>query len=224
MKPNVALVVITDGRGKYLEQTVPSFRAACDFPFYKTILVDDSGDAEFHYRADELVKPDLSALHQRRMGGAAAIRSAWRLLRSLPVDYVFHLEDDWTFPCRVPVAEMVGLLDADSSLANVVLRRQSWGLEPVGGYIAADPDGFTQHYRTVDGTQVPYLVHNKGFWLNPGVYRADVVNMGWPAGGHEHHFSARVAQRGYRFAVYGTADDAPRCLHIGSERSRAWTW
>ena len=215
-----ALVVITDGRSDYLERTWESFSRLCDYDFHTTILVDDSGSKRNNAAAAELVNPDHAVFHGRRMGGAASIRSAWHALREIDVEYVFHLEDDWTFLGSVPVGPMIDILDADDDLANVVLRRQPWGTEGPGGYIAANPAAFTA--ITVNGHD--YMRHSLGFWLNPGVYRRAVTGHRWPANGHEHDFTARLTPLGYRFAVYGKPSDPPRCWHIGNERSASWTW
>lgn len=225
---NVALVVITDGRGEYLEQTVASFRERCDYPFATTVLVDDSADDEYDAHARSLVQPTVTVFHDRRCGGASAVQSAWRALqresaRLDGLDYVFHLEDDWTFPGPVPVQGMIDVLEADPWLANIVLRRQPAPMEPSGGYIGANPALFDQRASTGEHVEL-YLEHKQGFWLNPCVYPYRVTFTEWPDNGHEHHYSARLLSMGYRFAVYGTHADPPRCWHIGVQRSNAWTW
>ena len=112
------------------------------------------------------------------------------------------------------------ILDGDPNLANVVLRRQPVGAEGPGGYVGDDPQAHTLHYYRAN----PYMVHTRGFWLNPCLYRTEVVADGWPPHGHEHDFTQQLRKDGYRFAVYGSHADAPLVTHIGDRRADAWTW
>jgi hypothetical protein len=222
----VALVIISDGRG-YLAESIPSLIEHADPSwFFTCLVVNDSGSPECEH-ADEARRRlgewhgDAYQLnHPRRYGGAASISTAWTFALHNRADYVFHLEEDFTFTARIPLPEMLSVLKGDPNLANVVLRRGPHGCEGPGGYVGDDPKAHVQHFR--DG--VPYLVHDKGFWLSPGVYSSSIAARGWPEHGHEHDFSEKLRADGYRFAVYGTHDDPPRVTHIGDRRAAAWTW
>lgn len=213
-----ALVVISDGRG-YLKQSIPSLIENADpDSFTSCVMVCDDPDDEVQHRYAILLEewlgfPPHQIQHETRRGGAAAIQSAWANVSPF-AEYVFHLEEDWTFPEQIPLPEMVRILDKNPDLTNVILRRQPWGDEGPGGYIGDDPAAFE--------ARSDHLVHTKGFWLNPGLYRSTVCELGWPDGGHEHDFTATLC--GPQFAVYGSHDDPPRCHHIGDERSPSWTW
>lgn len=221
----VALVVISDGRG-YLAESIPSLIANAKPEWFSSAVVIEDGDMTDHAtRAIQLLGDWLSfpvtmRTHPGRLGGAASIRSAWECIAPALPDYVFHLEEDFTFRGRIPLPEMIAVLKEDPNLANMVLRRGPHGAEGPGGYIGDDPQAHVQHLR--DG--IRYLVHDKGFWLNPCVYPASIAARGWPEHGHEHDFSAKLKADGYRFAVYGTHDDPPRVTHIGDRRAAAWTW
>lgn len=223
----VALVVISDGRG-YLAESIPSLIANAKPEWFSSaVVIDDSGDLtspHSHTAAQALGEwmgyPKLTLKRNGgRFGGAASIQITWDSLWS-GTDYVFHLEEDFTFRGRIPLPEMVSVLKEDPNLANMVLRRGPHGAEGPGGYIGDDPQAHVQHLR--DG--IRYMVHDKGFWLNPCVYPASIAARGWPEHGHEHDFSAKLRADGYRFAVYGTHDDPPRVTHIGDRRAAAWTW
>lgn len=189
---NVALLVITD-RPAYLRRTLESFSTQVGFDFSDYIVIDDQ---------------------DHKLGGAGAIRAGWEQVRATDAEFVFHLEDDWTFPLEVDVAEMVNILAANPDLANVVLRRQPSPHDPPAGYI-------DDTYLPRDG----FMEHRNGFWLNPCVYRRSIVeNFDWPIGGHEHHFSALLLRHGYSFAMLGAREDPPRCWHIGDERAPGSHW
>lgn len=224
---STALIVISDGRG-YLSESIPSLIGyARPEWFNAAVIVDDSGDEwnDHATRAAHELNEWLGfgvALkrHNNRQGGAAAISTAWSWLGRTRAKYAFHVEEDFTFAERIPLPEMRTALDANPLLANVVLRRQPVGLEGPGGYVGDDSAAHTLHVSR----GVSYLVHDRGFWLNPCLYRADITADGWPEHGHEHDFTAQVRAKGYRFGVFGTHDDEPRCTHIGDRRSIAWTW
>lgn len=214
---NVALLYVTSGRTKYLERCVESLQACVPYDWCNVVLSDDSATPADLDAAVRITGADVVNSHARKVGGAGNIDSAWRCINHLgEVDYVFHVEEDWLFLQPVDIDEMIGVLEDDPWLANLVLRRQPWGGEGPGGYIGDDPAGFTD--------QGGWLRHTKGFWLNPCLYPIRVTFGGWPKGGHEHHFSARVLSEGYHFGVLGGHDDAPRVWHIGDERAASWTW
>ncbi len=214
---DVALCVITNRGFKYLPRMMRSLQAQVGYPWSHRVVVDDAGGLRpYDFEGFDYIG------HDTPLGGAAAINAAWHHLEHLPhsPDYVFHVEEDWTFPARVDVDEMVAILEADHWLAQVALRRQPAAGEGPGGYIGDDPGGFTQAHLG----ESPYLVHRKGFWLNPCLYPLRVTYGGWPDHGHEHHFTRRLIDEGYHFGILGTHDDAPRVEHIGYDRAGQWQW
>lgn len=223
------LLVISDGRG-YLRESIPSLIANADPGWFtKAQVLEDGPRTGYLDEAADLLNewgvPTLPVSAGFRHGGAKMIQAGWwqTLNSHPPADYVFHLEEDWTFNGPVPLPGMIEVLtERTTDCANVALRRQPWGAEGPGGYIGDDPESFTEYSAVVhdDG----FLAHRKGFWLNPCVYRREIMELGWPDNGHEHDFTARCLDAGYSFAVYGTKDDPPRVTHIGNERSPSWTW
>ena len=212
---SVALVFITDGRRPYFERCLATIdRLRCDWA--TTVVVDDSADPAHHDWVADHVDHDVYVRHDRRMGGAQAVRTAWSTVARLDVDHVFHVEEDFTFPVPVDIKPMVDVLEGDDRLAELVLRRQPWGGEGPGGYIGDNPAAFMDR----DG----WLMHRLGFWLNPCLYPVAVTRVGWPAHGHEMHYTKRLSAAGWHFGVWGSRTDPPRCWHVGSSRHESWTW
>lgn len=210
---NVVLLVVTDGRRDLLERTAVSFRENCDWPFTATVVADDSGDFAYTAWAGRVFDADTTVCGPRA-GGAGNINRAWDHINHLhEMDYVFHLEDDWTFCRPVDVEAMAEPLRRDPWLAQMVLRRQPWGGEGPNGYIDAS-------YTDRDG----YMEHDNGFWLNPCLYPAHLCYGGWPSGGHEHDMTRRLSRQGFHFGVWGRRDDPPAVWHIGTRRSEGWCW
>ena len=212
----IGCLIITDGRGEYLEQMWGSLQ--WDGPdLFPTVLVDDSGDDEYGRFAHELIGPDIFVHHSHRRGLAGAIQSGWNALGD--VDYILHLEEDFTFPDPIPLVDMLNLLHQDPNLAQVCLKRNA-ALTPVeqtfGGFIEANPDLYTEHDNP---TGPPVTLHHECFSFNPCLYPAWVRDGG---AGVEADVTKRLTDGFYHFGIYGRKFDPPRCVHIGDRRSNGW--
>lgn len=99
--------------------------------------------------------------HDHHLGMAGAVREAWTWAVDLDVDFLFHVEEDFTFNERVDIAGMAALLDAYPRLAQIVLKRQPWNEQEhaAGGIIEANPDAYRQ--------QAGFVEHREIFSLNP---------------------------------------------------------
>jgi hypothetical protein len=208
---SVALVVVTDGRYRYLERMLESLVEHVLYPFGLIRVVDDSGNVEGpRFPAGwDVVR------HQPRLGLAAAVQSAWAGLPA-DVEFVFHVEEDFVFTEPVDIDGMAMLLKEHGRLAQLVLKRQAWSPPEVaaGGIIETAPD----EYRQRDG----WVEHTRIFSLNPCLIPRAVVDAGWPDG-NEAEMTARLVAGGWSFGFWGRRDDPPRVLHIGAQRSAGWT-
>lgn len=206
---NVTLLVITDGRWDYLRRTLVSAARHLEYPFADLILVDDSGHAEGP-------APDGFRIvkNPERLGLAGAIQAGWDALAP-DTDCVFHLEDDFTFPQSVPVADMIDRLWHNADLAQVALLRQPWSAaeHAAGSIYATDPAAYQEAFGLV--------WQSKLFTFNPCVYPAIVTHDG---AGLEADITDRLVADGYQFAYYGGLGDPPRCIHIGNRRSEGYKW
>lgn len=205
----VGLLIITDGRGEYLEQMNASIGSLMDIN--RVVVVDDSGDPEYAEWANNLIAPDLLVSHPKRMGLAQSIQTGWDNLTD--VDYVLHVEEDFTFPQPIPLDKMIAFLEEDPRLAQVCLKRQPWSPEEVafGGFMEAHPE----NYHDQDGI----VLQTQCFSFNPCVYPARIMEFG---AGLEADLTTRLLAAGYYFGYYGRTVDPPRCFHIGARRSPSW--
>lgn len=211
--PRVALLTISD-RPDLLEATLESLAAALD---------RDAGDLlgafTGHVHVDD---------RDHRLGFAGAIREGWRRLRELSwaevPAYVLHVEDDWRFDQRVPLARMAELLDWRPNVAQVALLRGPVNdtERAAGGLVEQWPREYRQGYLADpfagDLNPLPYLEHGLYFTTNPSLYRMSLVNAhDWPTGaGSERRFTERLLNAGYRFACLGNGD--PWVTHTGDDR------
>jgi hypothetical protein len=206
--PRIALMVVTDGRWDYLEQTLDSARQMLRGSFVSATLCNDAG----HGTAPEFVK-DFDVISGPRLGLAGNIQRGWDHITDY--DHLLHLEDDFTFPAPVDVAGMVAHLEADPTLAQVALLRQPWSPEEqqAGSIYATDPASYSECSGLV--------VHSKLFTFNPCVYPRWVTGIG---AGLESEVTAELLAAGAHFAYLGSLDDPPRCTHIGVRRSAGYRW
>lgn len=216
----IALLVITDGRKDCIVQAVASALDNLDGPITEKWMYDDSGDPE-HRAWLRKTYPGFNVIWHTdgRQGFGGAIRAAWHTLRlSSKADYIFHLEDDFTFNRPVPLDDMIEILDENPRLAQIALRRQPWNdtERAAGGIVESNPDAYTD----VCGHDYSLLEHDLFFTTNPGLYRRSLLLHDWPQVEHsEGMFSIALRDIGYRFAFLGERTDTPWVHHIGTERA-----
>lgn len=223
----IALLVITDGRDDYLDQAVTSAEASLDGPVTERWMYDDTGDDTYRQQLASRY-PTFTHLNAGpRQGFGGAIRAAWATLAARSrADYVFHLEQDFTFHRPVDLLNMAGVLAANPHLAQLALRRQPWNdhEEAAGGIVEQHPDAYDD---CSDGTN-HWLEHRLCFTTNPSLYRRSLCWTAWPEGGNsEGHFTHQLLQTGtpeatgnrVRFGYWGTRMSTPWVHHIGHQRA-----
>ena len=210
----VSLVIITDGRNDYLRRMLASLRENVAQDWHRVVVVSDEPEAPLP--TDDMPEPLTVIQHPRRMGGDAAVATAWRHVTRGPApDFVFHMEDDWLFNGPVDLDHMATVLTENRGLAQLVLRRRSMEEEstwtPPGGW-----DGRWEPH-------LDYVAHRRNWSLNPCLYPVQIPRS-FTYAGHETDFTPRLLDDGWRFAFYGAWDDPPHVTHIGEVRSRGARW
>lgn len=115
---DVTLVIFTcEAREHLLIKTMASFYQACDFKFFKTILVLDG---EVNTSAISNISADTVLKHTTREGYVSIIADALRLITT---SYFFWLEDDFLFNQKVPLYYMLDIMNSDVNWAGIFLSR-----------------------------------------------------------------------------------------------------
>lgn len=201
MSEGVALLLISDGRHDYLEQTLASAER-CLPAVDALIHVDDT---------------------EHELGFAGAIQAGWDTVPETGCGWVFHLEADFIFNAPVPLEQMIATVRRDPNLAQMALKRQPWNDREVaaGGLCEADPDEYTEHWRTLDGTLETWTTNRRSFTTNPCVYRASICERGWPQIKHsEGNFTHELMKDpAIRFGLWGLKFGPPWVTHIGDQRT-----
>jgi len=220
----IGLGVITDGRFDYLRATIASaVEHLPDIPY--RYIVDDSGADDScayladHYRGWQIVH------HAQRRGLAGAVKTTWQFAIDLGLDYLFHLEDDFTFERDVDMAAMVATLQRSPRCAQMLLKRQPLSPEELAAGDVLGAMGELRATGWVDCVD-PFHEHHwtaqrRIFSLNPCVIPRAVLDLGWPDT-NEAGMTTRLLATGYEFGVWGKVGDPPAVIHIGEHRSAGW--
>lgn len=213
----VSLIIITDGRREYIKQTIARLKDVVDYSFIEKIIVNDSGDINYHqFLVDNFLDFKIIS-HDQRSGLAHAIQTAWSSYSS-EAEYIFHLEDDFLFTEKPQIDLMISLLKNNKHLTQMALVRNPVNPpeEAVGGFVFQN----LQDYVQKEG----FFEHTRLFTLNPSIYPTSTAHVGWPDQGNEPDFTSKVLSinNSYKFAYFGDIYDAPRVFHIGHMRTPGW--
>lgn len=144
------------------------------------------------------------------------------LLAAAPekADYIFHLEDDFTFNQFIDVSTLAGILGRNPHLAQIALRRQPWNEQEraAGGVVEQYPDAYKD---CEDEFGNKWLEHRLFFTSNPSLYRRQlIVEHEWPDVQHSEGIFTHTLLKDpdVRFAFYGARSTPPLVEHIGVTR------
>jgi hypothetical protein len=242
---STALLVMTDGRKEILIETMFSFGMNVWNPDLSLVYVNnDSPDEEYHAWLEQSIPsmfPEVPVLVAKvgtgRSGFGGAIRNAWAGLNSMrqhfSFDWVFHLEDDFTFERKINLGILRGFLIHYPYLAQMALKRQPWGsdFQFANGFMEAYPEHYTEHDDDDD-----WWVETRRNWTtNPSIFRADLLAGGWPEDPFSEGKYGFVLKEGglpwrdpgtgelvpgdeVQFGIWGRIDDPPLVYHIGTYR------
>lgn len=199
---------MTDGRDT-IHQAIASAQDRLLGPVSHRVIHDDSGDSSHRGRLAERYA-SWTVIGGDRAGFGGAIQRAWRHVRDLPVSYVFHLEDDFTFRRRTDMTAMVEVLAEHPHMQQLALRRQPWNPSEraAGGIVEQSPEDYVDQ---TDGMH-RWLEHRRFFTTNPSLYRRSLCKRPWPEG----------AQSEGRFGIELFADPHTTCGFWGGRDSGEW--
>lgn len=214
----IALIVMTDGRRDYLEQTIESFQNL-EGPITRRIIHDDSGDAVYRdwmFNAYPDYEPWWS---EKRLGFAGAYRSVWKDLQYGAEPYVFSIEDDMVIDRPVDLVAMLAVLEARPHLTQMALRRQAWNdtERTAGGVVETNPTA----YQDCSDGDLEWLEHRLFWTTNASLFPRSLTERGWPEGAESEGrfgldlFSDPTLRAGFWGGRYST----PWITHIGETRA-----
>ena len=142
----ILLGVIGNGRRELLEQTVASAESRLQGDFLKKVMINDAPSPEYNqYLIDTYGDEFIVINHQYNMGLSGSIITLWEYAQSIEADYIFHLEDDFTFNQKIYIDDLIWILKNKSHLAQIALKRQ-----PVNSYFHLHFDLFLYLHLHLD--------------------------------------------------------------------------
>lgn len=228
----ITVVVHTGGRPdawperrEYIIRSIASLDEQVTGPIVKRVIYDLWGDDTIRswlretFPAYNVVGPTPATVEAvaEDVLFTWGMQQMWTYLgRHTKGDYVFAVEDDFTYERPVDLAELVNVLRSEPKLVQVALLRDAcYGDEKdgeaIGNILGWPRPAFT--FR--DG----WFEHRLFFTLNPTLFRKSLTTVPWPSGHHsETIFGKRLlADKSARSAFMGDGSEWIR--HIGQVRA-----
>jgi Glycosyl transferase family 2 len=231
---NTCLLLFTDGR-EYLDKTLESFKRFLPWDFDDIILTDDSGNQRYqdslYAKMEKFCDGPVTYLfHEERLGFARAIADTWKQIQP-GIEWIFHLEDDYTLNRVLNLGDMIEIMKWNPHLVQLALMRQPWNEEEKrhGGiwqWHSTRGVEFTQKammgFASKPGARFEWYEHCGWMTTNPCLYPRWVADRGWPTdegAGEGKMFRLMLQEDPQRRAAYfGNMQDRPMVEHIGHGR------
>lgn len=219
----ITVLVFTDGRKDCLSRTLESFDEMVSGPITRRVIIDDSCNKEYatwlkaEYGSLLDVDRGYEIIHNKtKKGFCGAIQVGWEAVKGS--EYIFHLEDDFTFNEPVYLYDMAAVLEHETQLVQLALLRQPVNEDEAkaGGLIQLWPN----EYQEMAWGGFHWVEHRLFFTTNPSLYRGSLIDVGWPGSpACESAFTEKVKRVDTAvFAYWGRKDDPPKVHHIGDNR------
>lgn len=213
-------VVWSTNRPEYLVPTLASHARNVDFGDHTVhhLLIDDYPKDRRDWAIADLAKRyDFNevVLHPKNLGITLNWTRLWSWIQTQDFDYVWHHEDDVVFPQAFNINELIELLESDSSLCQVNLKRNPWYKEEYSEPVLRDDDQQFGNWL--------YNYHTDYFWTMSSLYRADITrHVGAILSSQGCNLGEAPVMRyfrenyGQRMAVVKNLDGSPVVEHIGN--------
>lgn len=221
----VTVIVHTGGEEKtwaersgYLRTTLASFSEQVHGPIVQRVIYSD-WDGHDEELAAIAAAHGFYVVGEGHHGYTASMRRMWRYLqRRAKGDFIFRVEDDFTYTRAVDLEPMIEVLKANPAIAQIALLREACYPREIeaGGILGWPLESFEAGGR--NGTS--WLGH-RNFWTNnPALFRHSLTQIQWPAGpSSERLFGTGLTKADpmLRFAFWGSGE--AWIEHIGQVRA-----
>lgn len=217
-KAKFCILIFSTSRYEFLIPTLRSFYELVDFSGFEkfTIFTCDypkRRDPEKIKALSEKYGFDQVILNRKNEGYSVSWRNAWRLVPN-DTDFIFHLEEDFTFNKPIIVKKMVRLLtNPIVDLFQVFLKRQPVFEE--NDYVKDVESGKIGWDVNLLGQDA--VLCNAFFNSNPGVYPYWITKIKLPFNPQEGVIIAELKKlfpSGHS-AIFGKRNDPPLLTHTG---------
>jgi len=217
MDTNTTLLIMTNGRKEYLEQTLSTL-GKLRGNFTRTLIHDDSGDSNYKTWLKGLGNEIVTT---NKIGFTGAMISAWDKLKEDSNEWVFHLEEDFLIMEDINLDNMMDVMNHNNYIKQIVLSRQlitKRRLKKRGVVIPA-----AERFKDKTDGKNFWVEHRINFSCNPCLYRkALIYEYPWPnVPRSEHQYGNLLLKEdsSARCAYWGKSTDNPKVIHIGKNRT-----
>lgn len=203
-------------RRAYLERSITSLQAKVSGPIVQSVIYDCWGDPG--------IRAELSAMMQPLgfyvVGPAGPVdftegmKAMWGYLaKRAKGDYIFAVEDDFTYERPVDLADMIAVLRRDPNLAQMALLRDPCydDEKQTGGILGWPLPAFTFH----EG----WLSHRQFWTNNPSLFRRSLTDKTWPTGRHSETLFGKSLLNDPKVHMGFWGDGTEYIRHIGEVRA-----
>ena len=222
----ITLIVHTGGqpeaweeRRRYLERSLASLEANVTGPIVKRVIYDCWGDPAIRDFLSDIYGPRGYYIvgPTERPDFTGSMQAMWGYLsKHGKGEFVFQVEDDFTYERPVDLTDLAEVLRENPYLAQLALLRDNCypdeqETEPLGNILGWPRPAFTFRER--------WFEHRQFFTLNPSLFRRSLTDRPWPIGRHSETLfgKALMADPRVRFAFWGDGSEWIR--HIGQVRA-----
>jgi hypothetical protein len=178
---NLMMVVLTNGREDVFS-TVPGALGQLKGDFNLKLVVDDSGDDDFHERLHAELGSEFRITRSgfTNMGFTYAMGKVLEHVAAFAPDYVWLHEEDFFIERDVDLERMAAVIEKRSLLQVALLRNPWWHNEvDLGGVIEAREAQAAEFHGCFDG--VSSWIEHRDHWSNgPNLFPGHIARHGWP--------------------------------------------
>jgi hypothetical protein len=219
----VTVIVHTGGtpeawpeRREYLCASIASLNEKVTGPIVQRVIYDCWGDPAIREWLTETFKPMGFYVvgPSEPVDYTGSMQAMWRYLRKRAKgDYIFQVEDDFTYTQPVDLGPMIEALRQNPNLVQMALLRDAFykDEQETGGILGWPEPAFTRREK--------WLEHRLFFTANPSLFPRSLTETPWPSGHHSETIFGNtvLANANARAAFWGQGDEWIK--HIGAVRA-----
>lgn len=203
-------------RREYLIRSLASLTEQVSGPIVQRVVYDCWGDPAIRDELANLVRPHGFYVvgPEQSVDFTESMKAMWGYLRKRAKgDYIFAVEDDFTYERPVDLHDLLAVLRRDPDLAQMALLRDPCypDEKETGGILGWPIPAFT--FRE------SWFEHRQFFTLNPSLFRRSLTDRTWPSGKHSETLFGKSLfnDKAVRVAFWGQGEEWIR--HIGEIRA-----
>ena len=225
--PTVTVILHTGGtpdrwpeRREYLRRSLASLVENVTGPIVQSVIYDCWGDPDIRAQIREMAPDGWYVVGpDERPDFTGSMQAMWRYIaKRAKGEFVFQVEDDFTYARPVDLEPMIAVLRREPHLAQMALLRDACyqderDAEAIGNILGWPRPAFT--FR--DG----WFEHRQFFTLNPSLFRRSLTERPWPGGHHSETLFGKALYRDPRIrsGFWGAGEEW--ITHIGEIRAGA---